>query len=272
MFESLVVLHCELDSKKKLSGIFQNIEERIFCFRPVTCTRQVFIFDSLSEAEKEIFDKNCATLATIGQHYELYTGFDAFEFLLKWAVGLLNPRYNYNDRFVLGKCRELWTSFCESKGTVLKDRSMAKLIPMLLEDASLIRSTIENRMEEEKISASARIKIMTDMCHARRVRRERQETLGALRFFDSYWNEEAVKATKEEMGKSIDVLGKKIQNLQKRGEIKEETVTLTCGSKEARARLTITQSAIVSCWIKRQLEHANHAIEDSEQSQFSSLA
>lgn len=263
MFESLVVLHCELDSKKKVSHIFQSIEEKLFCFRPATCSRQIFIFDKLAEEEKEIFTKYCETLAAAGQPYDLYTGFDAFEFLLKWAVGLLNPRYNFNDRFVLGKCRELWTTFCDTNATHLKGRPMAKLIPQLLEDAGYVRSTIENRMEEEKISASSRIKIMTDLCHTRRERREHQKKLGALSFFDVFWNTES--SSEEENDGKIGRLGKKIKRLQEVAETEDEIVTPKISNK---SRLIVTQSAIASCWIKRQLEHANQPAEETTQFRF----
>ena len=70
-------------------------------FRPETCARQICIFYNLSEDECAIIYKNISQLTERGHVCELTYGFDAFEFLLKWLVGLLNEKYNFNDRFVL---------------------------------------------------------------------------------------------------------------------------------------------------------------------------
>lgn len=262
MLKSLVVLHCQLDSKNKLSSIFASLEKNLFCFRPVTCVRQILIFHNLTVEEEKVLTSFAEKITPKTEQCEIFRGYDAYEFLLTWSVGLLNSRYNYNDRFVLGTCRETWTTFCKENADQLRDHPFLKIMPLLFNDATRIRKIIEKDLT--LLAAEQRITETNSLCSNHRKIRERDDNVGPLKFLYSFWNADESALTFAERQKKIAVLSKKIQHLQEEMDKEKSSKLIEPNpeNKKAKALLTITQSAITACWAKRQLEKMEEPVEN----------
>lgn len=273
MFKSLVVLNCKQGGNHEWSQVFRSLEKKIFCFRPVTCARQIFIFHDLSEEEQGFLNLFVEEISPKTKSCETYTGYDAYEFLLKWVVGLLNSKNHYNDRFVLGKCRQLWTSFCEENAERLKGHDFLKMIPLLFNDAHTIRGIIEQELVY--LPEEARIRETMSLCSKHRTIRERDENAGPLKFIYSFWDADEPQTSTNGTKKSIAQLSKKIHRLQEQICQSGNTRTIEPNpeqdNKKGQKLLLLTQLGITSCWAKRQLEklevvdEVNHSnIEDQE--------
>lgn len=108
-------------------------------FSPMTCARHVYLFTDPK-------DYDISSLHTyLTEHSskcEWLTGTQAYDFLLRWAVGAESHKLKNNDHLVLGKIREEWSEYIHS-GTVV-DVTLIKIMQILLEDARHIRHAIQD--------------------------------------------------------------------------------------------------------------------------------
>lgn len=118
-------------------------------FRPETCSRQVMIFFHI--ANQQEFTRLSADIKPNVKHFYHLKGYEAYKFLLSWAIGAeyreVKKGYKlplFNDNHVLGKIRDNWNKF---KSICPKEYllDLEKLITMLLEDAHQIRRGIEEK-------------------------------------------------------------------------------------------------------------------------------
>ena len=254
MFKDLVILNCKLDGHYEWSTVLNGLEKKIFCFRPVTCARQIFIFHNLSTEERSFLNTFVEEISSKSKSCEVYIGFEAYEFLLKWVVGLMNSKYQNNDRFVLGTFRQMWTSFCKENAEQLKGHDFLKLIPLLLGDASTIRRIIEQELTY--LNVEIRFKESISLCSKYRHAREQDQNLVPIKSVYSFFDPENGQLSKSKKS-SID-LGKKINRIQEQlCQIENSRVIDPKpeeGNKKGKKLIFLIQLGITSCWEKRQLE------------------
>ncbi|WP_126320081.1 hypothetical protein [Legionella jordanis] len=216
--------------------------------------RQIFIFCNLSVEEQASLALLVQCISDKVSVCELSKGYQAYEFLLRWSVGLLNATQHHNDRFVLGKCRSLWTSFCEEKSNELKGHPFLKVMQQLMSDAHSIRSIIERNLSH--LPPTTRIEQTEALCLEQRKLRERDENAGSIRFIYPFLAELASGPT-EDTEKTIEKLSKKISSLQKElsAQNRNKTIEPNPESKKEKSALSMTQMAIAACWAKRQFKN-----------------
>lgn len=145
MINQLTIVHCQLNSKTSVSAELNEIRTVDFCFVPMTCARQIYIYIALTPDNKNKLMGLCDDLKDKTQKIEVLHSYEAYAFLLRWAVGLESDKYKQNDRFVLGKLREFWTNYLyyEKNSPFLK--LLLTVIPVLLRHSGIVRSYIEEQ-------------------------------------------------------------------------------------------------------------------------------
>ncbi len=252
-FEPTVVLHGQLTTNPadKTSDLFKHLQAKIFSFRPETCVRQLFIFYNLSDIERDLLDEVVEKLTPKLKACDILTGFDAYEFLLRWTVGLLSIKYQQNDRFVLGKVRKYWTEFCQIEAERLKGHNLLKIIPAILGDAHLIRNKIETQLID--ILKENRISTVEDLCKRYRHLREQSISPADVPYL---WSAKTERPSREEIDKEIQRTSKKLISLQTQVASIGDIVKLNPdpSDRKQKAMLTKAKVSIFVAWEKKQLE------------------
>lgn len=165
--DSLRVLHIKsYNNQHKETNPLAEFKKTLNPFSPSTCARHVYIMTSQTSFEV----KNLMNyLKDHSDHCELLQGTDAYEFVLRWAVGAESHKLQSNDHFVLGAIRDAW-NYYQAANTVI-DLEMTKIMQIMLEDARHIRDTIQNL----EVSSDAFKELLVRMCHNCTLSRQSQQ-------------------------------------------------------------------------------------------------
>jgi hypothetical protein len=254
---TLYVLNCK--HPKNVSSSIKEILNDLFCFRPETCSRSVIIFCNPTDAEVTKILGLPEKLKERTSIPEIFSGDEAYKFLLRWSVGLLSVKHHHNDRFVLGRVITRWTQFCEQNAEQLKGTDYLKIIPALLADAHTVRSKVEKYFC--KMNNDARIiktEAFCDEIYLQRTKAEKTPEKSLQRSIESNLNHQSPTDVTEK-------LAKKMQGLQKQIAASDKTIKIKAfDNEEQRGLLIKTKLSITAAWQKRQIEHImQEEMEDS---------
>ena len=119
----LVVLHLYNYSKPRgEQDPLSKIEKNCDVVKVSTCMRIIYILnsDSLSSEQQSAAYDSLTDFLDRKDMYSIAIGFErldgakAYEFLLFWMIGGVNPKKTLNDTRILGDVRSIWTKMLES--------------------------------------------------------------------------------------------------------------------------------------------------------------
>lgn len=137
-----------------------------------SCMRHVYLFEKnektlaalkcfLSKREASYFVKS----------YDILHDDEAYQFLLFWLIGGLNPKQLFSDTRIIGVVRAIWNQVCyEAASQPLKEqllkhqylkKAYEKLMVPLFEDVSFLGKIIPHVKEEERDS---KLKLACERC------------------------------------------------------------------------------------------------------------
>ncbi|MBL7480413.1 hypothetical protein [Legionella bononiensis] len=137
----LVVLHLYNYSKPRgEQDPLSLIEKNCDVVKVSTCMRIIFILNSdslLSEQQTaayksltDFLDRKDMYSISIG--FQRFDGDKAYEFLLYWMIGGVNPKKTLNDTRILGDVRSIWTKMLESPS--LRAKNLVEIYLTLFND------------------------------------------------------------------------------------------------------------------------------------------
>lgn len=163
MIGKLIILHCQLDMKAQVASELLEMRTIDQCFTPETCSRQIYIYIDLSADKIRLLESLCEQLKGKTSQIEVRYGYDAYEFLLNWTIGVLSPKLKQNDHFVLGKLRKYWDSYLRSEKENPFLHQLMPIIPEILKQSSLIRNYIQTHLIH--FNDATRIDYTKQYCH-----------------------------------------------------------------------------------------------------------
>lgn len=125
----LVVLHLYNYMRPKgQKDPLAQVEKACQVVKLSTCMRTIYVLnkDALESAEQQEAYQALVTFVerkdmySASTKFEFLEGSEAYQFLLYWIIGGVNPKKTFQDARILGDVREIWTKLCLSPSPYAK--------------------------------------------------------------------------------------------------------------------------------------------------------
>lgn len=204
--DSLQVLHLRtFDKKGEEINPLVAFKEQVKPFAPMTCARHVYIFTETADYD---IDSLNTYLKEHSETCEWFKGKDAYNFLLRWAVGAESHKLDSNDHFVLGSIRDSWNY---AQIHLPSDSALFHFMPMIFKDARNIRHLIQTAELGEKNTKDILIRMCENCTDSRALEQEPayEELLKQNQSYIEIAREQFINEKLKKVTKTIEALNSK---------------------------------------------------------------